>query len=103
MTEHTPGPWEVSINPDWTPHSKWAVSREITIRPAGEHPHGLWIADCGLSVNDKDMANARLIAAAPDLLAACQAYKKRYHPSGPPSDGQQLIYTMACAAVAKAT
>lgn len=72
MTEHSPGPWEVSINPDWQPHHKWAVSREITIRPTGEHPHGLWIADCGLSVNDENMANARLIAAAPDLLNVCE-------------------------------
>ncbi len=65
----TPGPWEVSINPKWTPHDEWAISREITIRPVGEHPHGLWVADCGLSVDPEHMANARLIAAAPETAA----------------------------------
>lgn len=65
MSKHTPGPWEVGqqrrfeeLTPRWI------------IRPEGEFPHGLWIADGGWIGHEETEANARLIAAAPDLLAA---------------------------------
>lgn len=59
---HTPGPWlaaedEVGTNPD------------ICIEAIG---YGI-IADVGGGLPHVRRANARLIAAAPDLLAACEA------------------------------
>ncbi len=62
MAQHTPGPWEAGRNP------KGVCSNEWVVRPRGEFPHGAWVADCGYS--DEGIANAHLIAAAPDLLGA---------------------------------
>lgn len=64
-SKHTPGPWEWSI------------------RTADESPATLFMCDdCGVDTDiaamledcdfDTQWANARLIAAAPDLLAACK-------------------------------
>lgn len=62
MSEHTPGPWQARHEPD------------------GEGP--AWIIEtqpyaddvCGIHTDSADdAANARLICAAPDLLAACEA------------------------------
>jgi hypothetical protein len=63
MTAHTPGPWTVEnkLNRDWSP----------TLVVGGEH--GVLIADCGMTLlvpTPVASANARLIAAAPALLAA---------------------------------
>ena len=69
-TEYTPGPWKVEecYNIDG--------SKFLTIN--GQGPHGAWLADiqAGLinghpaDVTEKHLANAYLIAAAPELLAA---------------------------------
>ena len=59
--KHTPGPWEIRMVTNW-----------CGIARVGYHPH----ADvCSAKTKDEpwtetDEANARLIAAAPDLLAA---------------------------------
>lgn len=54
MSAHTPGPWI-------------ATGRVIS----GGNPEFLICeTTCGRSLRDEDLANARLIAAAPDLLAA---------------------------------
>jgi hypothetical protein len=72
-TKHTPGPWRVSGN-----------EKEVYAK----HPHGFVcpfvVSDCSgreqfgpLATEhfpETAKANARLIAAAPDLLAACKAY-----------------------------
>jgi hypothetical protein len=60
MTQHTPGPWT---------HSQWGQTISINadgftgianINPSGNHKSGI--------PKPEDRANARLIAAAPDLL-----------------------------------
>ena len=59
MTTHTPGPWSFtfeSVDPEW------AI---VTI------PGGLIIAN--VNSDHRQVANARLIAAAPDMLAALKA------------------------------
>lgn len=70
MSKHTPGPWEVhEIDDDWgiDPDNPEVISRGV--RQVG-----------GRSINqgvDLEMfseADARLIAAAPDLLAACEFF-----------------------------
>ena len=66
MSKHTTGPWEAGINPKWI----LGGSNFHVVRPKEEFPHGLWVADCGRPGDDEAEANARLIAAAPDLLRA---------------------------------
>jgi hypothetical protein len=69
---HTHGPWELEHcrNEDG--------SKFITIN--GQGPHGAWLADIQAGavngkpadVTEKHLANARLISASPDLLAALE-------------------------------
>lgn len=60
--KHTPGPWE-ACKPEEALH---AVRRQIA-----HNPLGMIICDVGYGETEEvNIANARLIAAAPDLLAA---------------------------------
>ena len=90
MTEHTSGPWEHSF--DYSIYSRG--------RPEGD----LKIARVAMTVDASDLANARLIAAAPDLLAALEEMTTEYHAV---REGQGWYYelesiTKARAAIAKA-
>ena len=60
MKRHTPGPWEAL--PPETSHGHWRVLRAGT---SGVNEHRVALSCCP--------ADARLIAAAPDLLALLQA------------------------------
>lgn len=71
---HTPGPWEA-----WNAHGgtilrNWRIGESNTtpgvVRPIAVVAN----EDCGRS-GDEQAANARLLAAAPDLLVACEAAK----------------------------
>ena len=54
MSKHTPGPWQVVGSPHYLPE--------------------VWTADDQICIADRIYnGNANLIAAAPDLLAACKA------------------------------
>lgn len=69
---HTPGPWVAGLAPR-NPHpdppgDKWSIQAAM----------GWWVADIypyvrGCQDDSETRANARLIAAAPDLLTACEA------------------------------
>ena len=68
MSKHTPGPW-VIIPPD-DPEDirpKWYVEQ-----PDGKDVAGYCIADVYQTDEGEGKDNARLIAAAPDLLAALE-------------------------------
>lgn len=64
---HTPGPWSQDST---FPYEVWAATRTrrpvASVQSDGEHR---------ASFTGEDYANMRLIAAAPDLLAACRAAK----------------------------
>jgi hypothetical protein len=60
-THHTPGPWQVRIRP-------YHEVDSLII----EGPHSELIADAGPTRTNENDANARLIAAAPELLAALE-------------------------------
>lgn len=66
--------WEYGENPMAAP----GASNGIVVRPAGEFPHGGWVADCGRIGDEQAFKNARLIAAAPMLLAALKATRKTF-------------------------
>ena len=67
--KHTPGPWEFGPN-----HSSTGLAGQLVVRPAGEFPHGEWVADVGSMYDDHREANASLIAAAPELLEALKLW-----------------------------
>jgi hypothetical protein len=83
--KHTPEPWAYSYE---STDQEWAVVTGFG---------GLVVANVN-DVNDGDrqQANARLIAAAPELLAALQAVLSV-------ADRQTVEFDMARAAIAKAT
>lgn len=67
MSNHTPGPWEPRYE---SPGSPWAAIVSPARRRETDAEHRV----CELRVADPEhTANARLIAAAPELLAALQA------------------------------
>ena len=83
-TQHTPGPWHVDIN------GEGAITA----------PDGALIARLhNASRDDLREANARLIAAAPDLLAALQAVADYWAGGDVPAE----IDAAMRAAIAKAT
>lgn len=97
--KHTPGPWE--IDADTRPAEVCTVHHT-------SHPNGFVYVRGALGYWDatpeENMANARLIAAAPDLLKAlsmCVASMKSCLPDFNPHD--QAAYDAAMAAIAKAT
>ena len=104
---HTQGPWELEhcSNEDG--------SKFIAIN--GQGPHGAWLADIQAGningkpadVTERHLANARLIAAAPDLLAALQdaefLLSRAGLMAGPMRDSINRSASDAREAIAKAT
>lgn len=69
MTQHTPGPWDVG--PPIINHAQG--QSDLTVRDKTGFIV-CYVNQFAASFDDKkDHANARLIAAAPDLLRACEA------------------------------
>ena len=66
MSEHTPGPWNV-----FTSNEQWSIGAKDDHL---SHPE-FEILRFGDTASPQDAANARLISAAPDLLAACRAFQ----------------------------
>ncbi len=88
---HTPGPWHVGGSNKATIYDKY--SQRIANSFEGVMVSQRSDAQC--------QANARLIAAAPDLLAACQAVLDEF----PALDGPRIerIKAICRAAIARAT
>jgi len=68
MSAHTPGPWE--IDPDTRPGMEW---NNHIVDSTGNLTICFMSHSGGLSP-DRDKANARLIAAAPELLEALESF-----------------------------
>lgn len=66
MSKHTPGPWKFQ-EVDWQPR---ALKSDLLVFPAKMPSAAIALL---YRDNDADEANARLIAAAPDLLEALQS------------------------------
>lgn len=73
MSKHTPGPWQICGARGCSCRMIWGDSGEVCI---GVAHSAHWKSAIGDPWPKDEMAdaNARLIAAAPDLLAACKAY-----------------------------
>ena len=101
MSKHTPGPWEIDggTNPKGDKY----------IWKKGEYYGGHAIATVHEDIQEGAEGNARLVAAAPELLAACK-YAKKYIESLPLSgfsasqmENIGVIDSYITAAIAKAT
>ena len=90
MSKHTQGPWMVSR------YSQSTLLKSIYIRGGNERIARVTVPDTAQSIEEYE-ANARLIAAAPDLLEALQHLMVAH--------GEQLDYAFQQAqdAIAKAT
>ena len=111
MSKHTPGPWQVIT--DEHPHFAGGKHIERRIFTAWDHPQmkgptGVVNLSIGIGAEKGDKArplvsiseaDARLIAAAPDLLAALQAFADEIVPNNP----NDPLWVNARAAIAKAT
>ena len=90
MSTHTQGPWMVSR------YSQSTVLKAISIRGANERIARVVVPDTAQSISEY-VANARLIAAAPDLLEALEDAA-----STQPADSPIKWVLRARAAIAKA-
>lgn len=96
MTKHTPGPWALDDESIYAPGGEgWKQVAEI--------PN--WRTNPGEVLTPEDNANARLIAAAPDMLEALQALANwgPFQNGYAPDDAFSKIQSMTRAAIAKAT
>ena len=90
MSNHTPGPWNVG------------PELEIFYEPNGcpiTRPLSITSMD---GRTDEDLANARLIAAAPDLLAALESMVLYYGCGPAEDDASEKLYRLVGKALDKA-
>ena len=106
MAEHTPGPWGI-IGEEDLPKYDDLVVIAFDVSAPGEFPPSLYICNIGsdggryMSLAPVEagpqwpvsLANARLIAAAPDLLAACKAIEPHIASDHPVTDNEHPYLT----------
>lgn len=105
MTEHTKGPWRTKIdgNPDDEDYSGEGIF--IQVQNKDDTWAGIALVtfygndDCNAEI---DLANARLIAVAPNLLEACKQAWEDTQGSSPSSYLRATTICMLKAAIAKA-
>lgn len=85
-TKHTPGPWSISYECEHAKHGQFSIETNDSF---------IALVDAGLIAQQ---ANARLIAAAPELLEALKLLVDDSHPEFIPS----YKWKQARAAIAKA-
>ncbi len=100
MAEHTPGPWEEDITED-------GLLRIIAPNAGDRHHETVCIIDDMETSTGQDHWNARLIAAAPELLAALESlltYVENDNPGAAFGGDAEVsrLHEEACAALAKA-
>ena len=105
MTKHTQGPWRVVEEPHQKMISNWGI--QIGSHKISFFPYVYQYADiektCGGYVTDQEMhANARLIAAAPDLLESAKLLIDSYDICRKDRT-PDVIFERLRAAIAKAT
>ncbi len=87
MTKHTAAPWHVGMPP---PNGEQAIGAQNGMMVA--------VATTGVGMKEETLANARLIAAAPELLEALKDLLDKVSID----DWNEKVYYQAQAAIAKA-
>lgn len=102
MSKHTPGPWTALCDPSTVRKNRMAMV-------ATSHKEGMCIDVTTSGANySEDMANARLIAAAPELLEALKAIEGEWRGElpdtfkTPPPERIGVLWEKARIAIAKA-
>ena len=85
MAEHTPGPWQVNAGCDWVIESQDGVSVSSVYTPAGQR--------------EVRQANARFIAAAPEMLEELESMLSEHCGNHECDD---VVHDLARTALAKA-
>ena len=101
MSKHTPGPWDVAATPDTPSVRPMRITRFHAVAPAS----GPVLAVLPAGRRDVQDANARLIAAAPELLEALKDIALSPCACIPAEFGESAITCNRClarAAIAKA-
>ena len=95
-TKHTPGPWK-AVKCGVYQNSQERIDVPVHVASTGDDEYK------GIGC-EAQLANARLIAAAPDLLAACEMALGEFHAQAQQPDAIRLITATdaLCAALAKA-
>ena len=70
QSKHTPGPWETFADLVWAPNAKANIAAASELRDTSHVSYTR--PEIGSPNNAEIRANARLIAAAPELLEACE-------------------------------
>ncbi len=95
---HTPGPWPWKYTGDG---KRIVIGEGLVEGPGGYEVAEVYSDDCPAEVAE---ANARLIAAAPDLLEALQRMHQAFNAKAPiPKQEGDALEAMCRAAIAKAT
>lgn len=99
-TTHTPRPWQVVLQPSKT----WVGMRSVHVCAAGDPAKVMSVAHIGCisGTNPDEEANARLIAAAPEMLEALIQALRFLDIDGAPV-AASLAADQARAAIARAT
>jgi len=87
--KHTPAPWHVALNDRGTANEIWSYDG--------------WVATLQPRIDDEEDANARLIAAAPELLAALEQIARLAHDGQVCAQVQHALGDIARAAIKRAT
>ncbi len=109
MSAHTPGPWHLVMSDNATPHINHEHGDDWT--DIADLKGRVCVMPAEIMQSFNSLANARLIVAAPDLLAALQNLLDRVKDlddAGPAhemwqSDGLRADIAASSAAIAKAT
>lgn len=97
MKTISPGPWETSLH-NMIIDAEGKDVCDVVDYWVGETPDGEAIHD-----NERTWINAQLLAAAPDLLAALQAWHDLFAPVERPNTEGAALLAQTRAALAKAT
>lgn len=100
QAKHTPGPWQVKEYLRNEPSSTMPEYRIQTDVDSIAEAHRLWRDGSPLATRYEVEANARLIAAAPDLLEACKAFVAAY--TDTEHAEQETVWQQAVTAIARA-
>lgn len=99
MNKHTPGPWDIHFD-----RQDNEIYGKITGATITVEPNTAIARVCGIDTNEHDerLANARLIAAAPELLEALREIMRECDENHSVL-AKARAYSIARAAIAKAT